>query len=148
MVPDMPDSLNQQRVVTGLGVLGITPFLLVLVWPDPEISLRAFSLYSLAIFCFLCGNWWSVGLLVPGLIVTQRITVLLLSNMLLLIALVLVYLEMSLGLLGLALLYGGLMAGESWLPPFARQPVYYLRMRRGVTVMVMLLHLACWWRVA
>ena len=147
-MPDVSGRLNQQRVVTGLGVLGITPFLLALVWPDPEISLRAFSLYSLAIFCFLCGNWWSVGLLVPGLILTQRVMLLLLSNMLLLIALLLVYLETSLGLLGLALLYGGLMAGERWLPPFARQPVYYCRMRQGVTVVVMLLHLACCWRLA
>lgn len=148
MVPEVSGRLNQQRVVTGLGVLGITPFLLALFWPDPEISLRAFSLYSLAIFCFLCGNWWSTVLLVPGLIAAQRIMVLLLSNLLLLIALVLVYLEMSLGLPGLALLYGGLMAGEHWLPPFARQPVYYRRMRQGVTVVVMLLHLACWWRLA
>ena len=148
MVPDVSGRLNQQRVVTGLGVLGITPFLLALVWPDPEISLRAFSLYSLAIFCFLCGNWWSTVLLVPGLIAAQRIMVLLLSNLLLLIALVLVYLEMSLGLPGLALLYGGLLVGERWLPPFARQPAYYRRMRQGVTVVVMLLHLACWWRLA
>ena len=148
MVPDVPGRLNQQRVVTGLGVLGITPFLLALVWPDPEIGFRAFSLYSLAIFCFLCGNWWSVGLLVPGLIAAQRIMVLLLSNILLLIALILVCLEMSLGLPGLALLYGGLLVGERWLPPFARQPVYYRRMRQGVTVVVMLLHLACWWRLA
>ena len=147
-MPGVPGGLNQQRVVTGLGVLGITPFLLALVWPDPEIGLRAFSLYSLAIFCFLCGNWWSTGLLVPGLIAAERIMVLLLSNMLLLIALVLVYLEVSLGLLGLALLYGGLMAGERRLPPFARQPVYYRRMRQGVTVVVMLLHLAGWWRLA
>jgi len=148
LVSDMSGRLNHHRVVAGLGVLGITPFLLAWVWPDPEISLRAFSLYSLAIFCFLCGNWWSTGLLVPGLIAAQRIMVLLLSNMLLLIALVLVYLEMSLGLIGLALLYGGLIAGESWLPPFARQPLYYRRMRQGVTVVVILLHLACWWRVA
>ncbi len=147
-MPDGARSLIQARVVSGLVVRVLAPCRLALVWPDPEISLRAFSLYSLAIFCFLCGNWWSTVLLVPGLIAAQRIMVLLLSNLLLLIALVLVYLEMSLGLPGLAQLYGGLMAGEHWLPPFARQPVYYRRMRQGVTVVVMLLHLACWWRLA
>jgi len=143
----MSAGLSRQQIVTWLGVLGIVPFLLALAWPDPDISFRAFSLYSLAIFCFLCGNWWSVSLLSSAITAPQRVLVLLLSNVLLLVALVLVFLEMPASLIGMAVLYAGLVAGESQLAVFARQPAYYCRMRRGVSAAVVLLHIAGWYLV-
>ena len=143
----MPAGLNRERIVTWLGVVGIAPFLLAWAWPEPDISFRAFSLYSFAIFCFLCGNWWSVSLLASAISAPQRVLVLLLSNVLLLLALVLVFLEIPVSLLGMALLFAGLVAGESLLPVFARQPVYYRRMRRGVSAAVVLLHVIYWYLV-
>ena len=57
--------MNRQKLVTLLGSLGIIPFLiaLVIVIVRPELGVRAFSLYSLAIVCFLAGSWWSSALM-------------------------------------------------------------------------------------
>ena len=82
--------MKRKTLVTALGALGIVPFALSLLLPDPEMSLRVFSLYSLAILSFLAGSWWATALVSIGPNEAQRLPIVLFSNVLVLIALVLV----------------------------------------------------------
>lgn len=138
----------RRQLVVGLGVLGIAPFLLALLWPDVETGLIAFSLYSLAIFCFLAGSWWSTALIAPSVSERARLRVLIASNLLVLTALLFVFLVLQQGLtsalLGMAVLYGVLMAGEWRLAAFRGQPSYYRSMRAGVSSLVAVLHVLFW----
>ncbi len=142
--------MTRQKIVTLLGSLGIIPFLIALVIGVvmPEAGLSAFSLYSLAILCFLAGSWWSTALMARDTGESQRLVILLISNAVVLAAVVLVLSEWSGGVLGLAVLYAGLMVGERKLEVFAEQPEYYRTMRSLVSVVVLLLHLSCWLLVA
>jgi len=128
-------------LVVTLGFLGILPFLLALVWP----SLLVFKIYSLAILAFLAGNWWSTALLVRSQSLVQLTFVILFSNLVVLIAVAAVFVEHSVGLFVLALLYFLLLVGERQLPVFVKQPKYYAAMRLGVSTVVVFLHLLAAW---
>jgi len=138
--------MNRQKLVTLLGTLGVIPFLiaLVMVMLKPDIGLRMFSLYSLAILSFLAGSWWSSALMARGPTESQRMAVLLISNVCVLLGLVLIIGFPRWGILGLAATYTGLLVGEQKLKVFAHQPGYYRTMRTRVSVVVVLLHLFCW----
>ena len=142
--------MNRQKLVTRLGWLGIIPFVMAIgmVIVRPELGLRAFSIYSLAILSFLAGSWWSSALIVLEAEESQRMAILLVSNVVVLVGLALVLSERLGGLLGLAVLYAGLIIGEQKLKVFAQQPKYYRTMRSTVSVMVVLLHLSCWMLVS
>lgn len=138
--------MNRRTLVTILGSLGIIPFLIaliVMIW-KPNIGLRMFSLYSLAILSFLAGSWWSSALMARGPTESQRMAVLLISNVCVLLGLVLIIGFPRWGILGLAAAYTGLLVGEQKLKVFAHQPEYYRTMRFRVSVAVVLLHLCCW----
>ncbi len=134
--------MNRQKLVTLLGTLGVIPFLiaLVMVMLKPDIGLRMFCLYSLAILSFLAGSWWSSSLMGRGATESQRMAVLLISNVCVLIGLVLIIAFPRWGILGMAAVYTGLMMGERKLNVFSQQPEYYRTMRARVSVVVVLLH--------
>jgi hypothetical protein len=71
----------------------------------------------------------------------QRQSILLMSNAIVITAVVAVTFMETLTLLVLALLFGMLLVGERLLAIFHPQPNYYRSMRTGVTVLVVALHL-------
>ena len=138
--------MNRQKLVTILGSLGVIPFLVALVFAivRPEAGFKAFMLYSMAILCFLAGSWWSSALVTRDADEKARMSTVVLSNVIVLLALAFVYLGNAPGLLGLGALYLALMIGERKLEVFASQPEYYRIMRSMVSVVVVLLHVSCW----
>jgi len=138
--------MNRQKLVTILGSLGVIPFLVALVFAivRPEAGLKAFTFYSMAILCFLAGNWWSSALMTRDADEKARMTIVALSNAIVLLALAFVYIGNALGLLGLGALYLAMMIGERKLDVFAAQPEYYRTMRSMLSVVVLLLHVSCW----
>jgi len=129
------------RLVATLGLLGILPFLLALLWP----SLLVFKIYSLAILSFLAGNWWSTALLIRWQTMVQITLVIVFSNLVVLIAVAAVFVEHSVPVFVPAFLYLALLIGERRLPVFAKQPKDYASMRLGVYAVVVLLHLQTAW---
>ena len=69
----------------------------------------------------------------------------LLSNLAVLLAVFLAWLDHPFTVPGLAMLYVLLLLGEQRLSVFSRQPNYYQQMRQWVTGIVVLLHLFAWW---
>lgn len=138
----IPIPIPMPKLVVVLGFLGILPFLVAIVWP----SLLAFKIYSLAILAFLSGNWWSTALLVRSQSEVQLTLTILFSNLVVLAAVAVVFVEHSVGLFVLALLYLLMLIGERQLSIFEKQPKYYAAMRFGVTTVVVLLHLLAAWR--
>ena len=136
--------MKRKTLVTALGALGIVPFALSLLLPDPEMSLRVFSLYSLAILSFLAGSWWATALVSIGPNEAQRLPIVLFSNVLVLIALGLVLWSGPLMLLGLACLYVVQAICERRFAVFDAQPAYYRTMRSVVTTVVVGLHVLAW----
>ncbi len=141
----MPGRIGKELLVGGLAVLGIVPFCLAAAWPDPALGRIAFALYSLAIFCFLCGVWWATALVAADLSEQQRSGGIVLSNVLVILACLLqapIFLyDATAALLGMALLFAVLLLGERRLPVFAGQPLYYRHTRVGVTSAVIALHI-------
>tara|TARA_E500000331_G_scaffold132460_1_gene129562 strand:- start:1755 stop:2195 length:441 start_codon:yes stop_codon:yes gene_type:complete len=136
--------LTTPRLVNTLAVFGIAPFLIALSLPESW-SLTVFKLYSTAILCFLSGSWWSTALVSTRHDAPNRWFVMLLSNLAVLLAVLLAWLDHSLTIPGLATLYVLLLLGEQRLSVFSRQPNYYQQMRQWVTGIVVLLHLFAWW---
>jgi len=143
-VPGVSTRLTTPRLVNTLAVFGIAPFLIALSLPESW-SLTVFKLYSTAILCFLSGSWWSTALVSTRHDAPNRWFVMLLSNLAVLLAVLLAWLDHSLTIPGLATLYVLLLLGEQRLSVFSRQPNYYQQMRQWVTGIVVLLHLFAWW---
>ena len=143
-MPGVSTRLTTPRLVNTLGVLGIAPFLIALSLPESW-SLTVFKLYSTAILCFLSGSWWSIALVSPRHDAPNRWFVILLSNLAVLLAVLLAWLDHPFTIPGLATLYVLVLLGEQCLSVFSRQPNYYQQMRLWVTIIVVLLHLYAWW---
>ncbi len=143
-MPGVSTRLTTPRLVNTLAVFGIAPFLIALSLPESW-SLTVFKLYSTAILCFLSGSWWSTALVSTRHDAPNRWFVMLLSNLAVLLAVLLAWLDHSLTIPGLATLYVLLLLGEQRLSVFSRQPNYYQQMRQWVTGIVVLLHLFAWW---
>ncbi|MEM7366556.1 MAG: DUF3429 family protein, partial [Pseudomonadota bacterium] len=140
----MSTRLTTPRLVTTLAVFGIAPFLIALSLPESW-SLSAFTLYSAAILCFLSGSWWSTALISRGHDTPNRWFIMLLSNLVVLLAVLLAWLDHTFTIPGLATLYVLVLLGEQRLSVFSPQPNYYQQMRQWVTVIVVVLHLFAWW---
>ena len=72
----------------------------------------------------------------------------LLSNLAVLLAVLLAWLDHPFTIPGLATLYVLVLLGEQRLSIFSRQPNYYQQMRLWVTIIVVLLHLYAWWTLS
>lgn len=119
-----------RSLVESLGWSGVLPFVLLAAvtvaaapaWAEPARQVLLF--YALAIFCFLCGAWWGIGLM------RQRLAPVLLSNVWLLLAVfACVFLPERAALIALAFCLAGLWVLEGKMAVFGRQPLYYRRMR-------------------
>lgn len=117
-------------LVMALGWSGLLPFILLAAvarvaapaWAEP--ARQVLLLYSLAIFCFLCGAWWGIGLM------HQRRAPVLLSNLWLLFAVfACAFLPERAALVALAFCLAGLWMLEGRMAVFSRQPIYYRHMR-------------------
>jgi hypothetical protein len=117
------------------------PMLGCLLLIESSWALPLLKTYSLAIIVFLAGNWWSTALMQRKISARQRQSILLMSNAIVITAVVAVTFMETLTLLVLALLFGMLLVGERLLAIFHPQPNYYRSMRTGVTVLVVALHL-------
>ena len=132
--------------VVILTLLGVLPFVLTAWWIETSWGLSLFKLYAAAILAFLAGSWWGITL-VRGRGDSKPI-LLVVSNLVVLSAISLVLIPRPESLLGLALLFGLLVAGEAWLQPFRQQPGYYRRLRQWVSLIVIALHGFAFWRLA
>lgn len=121
-------------VVTLLGRAGLLPFIvtpiLMLIAPGHrDLWTLAISNYALAILCFLVGSWWGLAL------IRRRADAIVASNVLLLAAVLgNTTLPSSLFLPLAALLLATTVILENTHPLFSRQPPYYARLRRHLTI--------------
>ena len=139
-------NLTRNRWVVGLSVAGLLPFagLALSAMDGSAWALRAFLIYSLAISAFLSGAWWGVALSKTS---RERAPVLplLLSNGFVLMSVgALLWHQPEVALLAQAVVITLLVMGESRIKPMQAAPRYYQRMRRGVSAVVVLLHLGLW----
>ena len=128
---------QHQKVVLALGTAGLIPFLsapLLLLMGYIAIANEIARLYGLAIVCFLAGSWWGIALVAGKLTSYERMTVLIISNLVVIGAVLALLLlspgssQMALaGVLVLQLLI------ERTLRGLTRQPSYYLLMRLALS---------------
>jgi hypothetical protein len=130
-----------QRLITLLGYAGILPMAICLTFLETWWGLPLLKAYSLGIIAFLAGNWWTTALLQRTVSVRQLRQILLVSNTIVIAAVLTVTFLDSLALLVIALLFGLLLIGEHALAVFSLQPNYYRAMRGGVSALVIALHL-------
>lgn len=141
----MPRNLFDQRLIAALGYAGALPMLGCVLTIESSLSLMLLKSYSLAIIAFLAGNWWSTALMWRRASVRELQQILLLSNAMVIAAVVAVTFMGTLALLVLALLFACLLLGERLLKVFRQQPGYYRDMRMGVTALVVALHISAFW---
>ena len=110
-----------------------------LLLPAAPWSLALLKAYSVAILAFLAGNWWSTTLLQRAISTGELRWVLVLSNLVVIAAVLTLIFTTTLTLVILVFLFLLLLAGERWLPGLGQQPVYYRRMRTNVTGWVVVL---------
>ncbi len=134
---------DSRKWVAYLAVAGLLPMAAATLLVHEPLAQNLLRIYSLAILAFLAGSWWMVGLMNRTAGDHQRRSVLIFSNLVVVIAVSLaVFLpSMPLLLLGYAALFAALLIGEMRLSPFAPQPIYYRRIRALVSVVAMSLHL-------
>lgn len=140
--PTAEKSLFERRLITTLGYAGTLPMLGCLLLIESSWALPLLTTYSLAIIAFLAGNWWSTALMQRKISARQRQSILLMSNAIVIAAVVGVAFMGAMALLVLALLFGLLLLGEHSLATFQPQPNYYRHMRIGVTTLVIALLLS------
>ncbi len=134
----IPSNTARQRLVIGLGLGGLLPFIALSsglwLWPaGRDLQASLLTAYALAIVCFLCGSWWGVSLLRHArgpLVVGNSLVVLAVLGHALLSA-------PALALLAVALLVTTWLY-EGWHPVFGRQPRYYRRLRGLLTLVASL----------
>lgn len=153
LVPDMSAKLmvsaslksrSEQRLIVALGYLGLLPMLFCVLLMETSFGLSLLKAYSLSILSFLCGNWWATALMRSNNRPGDVQQVLLLSNVMVITAVISVTFMGHLSLIVLALLFGCLVLGERYVAVFRRQPVYYRSMRVVVTTIAVALHLAAY----
>lgn len=145
MTPLLPlRERTPRQLIVLLGVAGVLPMVACLVMAEAEHSLLIFKTYSVSIIAFLSGIWWSTALMTRDLSARMRVEVLLMSNAIVLVAVGAVIFLDDHSLLVLGLLYVFLLLGEGSHIAFRKQPHYYSRMRQGVTLLVLALHLAAY----
>lgn len=138
-------NLLDQRLITALGYAGILPMLGCMLMYESTWALPLLKSYSLAIIAFLAGSWWSTALMRRQTSAREMRQILILSNTIVIAAVVAVSFTDTLALLVLASLFGCLLLGERLLRVFSQQPDYYRNMRTGVTALVVSLHLFTFW---
>ena len=146
LVPNLSERLIRKRLVTTLGGLGILPFCVALLLPDPAAGLDLFLIYSLAILCFLSGAWWATALIVDSSNQQQNLYTLIFSNVVVLLGVLLVWVSSPISALGLGLMFLVLLMGERYALVFKHQPAYYVHMRTVVTSIVVVLHVGATFR--
>ena len=135
-----------QRLITLLGYAGVLPMAICIIFLETTWGLPLLKAYSLAIIAFLAGNWWTTALLQRTVSARQLRQVLLMSNTIVIAAVLTVTLLDSLALLVIASLFAFLLVGEHYLVVFSLQPNYYRAMRRGVSALVIALHFTAFLR--
>lgn len=125
--------MTERTIITFLGYAGLIPFVIpaVLVLAGSahsDIAMTTAETYAFAIICFLTGSWWGVA---SGS--AKRIGIWL-SNIVLVIAFLLMLLAPSLWSLAAAVLLAVIFAVERNLSLFPVQPDYYRNMRAVLTV--------------
>lgn len=140
--PTGEKSLFERRLITALGYAGTLPMLGCLLLIESSWALPLLTTYSLAIIAFLAGNWWSTALMQRNISARQRQNILLISNVIVITAVISVAFMGKFALLMLAFLFGLLLLGERILASFRQQPNYYRSMRSGVTTFVIALQLS------
>lgn len=141
-LPTIEKSPFEQRLITALGYAGTLPMLACLLLIESSWALPLLTTYSLAIIAFLAGNWWATALMQRNVSACQRQSILLVSNAIVITAVISVAFMGTMALVMLALLFGLLLVGEHSLATFRPQPNYYRNMRAGVTTLVIVLHLS------
>ena len=127
-----------------LGYAGVIPFVVgaVMIWfdgpIDPYFFLQAFHIYSFLVLAFLCGIWWGIAL--AKFDPNTRLRLLIGSTIILVVSwLVMVFKENNWLIAFLAVAYTLIYIFEvrcSHLPLESD----YLRMRRNLTIIVVLCH--------
>lgn len=131
---------NRQQAARALGVAGLIPFValpIFVVLGGPGWVIDLLRNYALLILAFLAGGLWSEALSRPA---DGPIPVIL-SNVIVLAALLALLLPMSWGFAWLALLFA-LHAGGEWLYTRSDQPGWYRRLRMALSTAVILLLVA------
>ena len=150
LVPSLPDVVMFEKLVVSLSTLGLLPFVLPLLFSPSDASFFFFAFYSFAIFCFLCGTWWTSALMATNLTASSRLVVLLICNFLLLLSLALLFLLFTMShtfpLLALGFLFPFLALGERYFGVFSQQPKYYASTRFYVSSAVLVLHFVAWFK--
>ena len=144
IMPVAEKSLFERRLITALCYAGTLPMLGCLLLIESSWALPLLTTYSLSILAFVAGNWWSTALMLRKITARQRQGILLMSNAIVIAAVVGVAFMGIRALLVLALLFGLLLLGEHLLATFQPQPDYYRNMRIGVTTLVIALLLSAY----
>lgn len=139
-------SLFDQRLITLLGYAGTIPMVICITFLETRWGLPLLKAYSLAIIAFLAGSWWTTALLQRSVSARQLRQILLLSNLIVIVAVLTVTFLDALALLIIASLFAFLLIGERSLAVFSLQPSYYRAMRGGVSALVIGLHLTAFFR--
>ena len=139
-----PKESDKRQLVLVLTWLGLLPFVLLAPFLGHDIGALLFRGYSLAVLAFLCGTWWATALVVGSVATSERIVVVLTSNLLVIVSVILLAAPIFWSLLPQAGMFLLLAIGERQLRVFADQPTYYKRMRLSVSLIVAGLHLFVW----
>ena len=142
-----PKTLFDRRLIVTLGYAGILPMLGCVLMIESSWGPALLKSYSLAIIAFLAGNWWSTALMRGSTSAGELKLILLLSNAIVITAVVAVAFMNTWSIPMLALLFGCLLLGERLLRVFRQQPDYYRDMRVGVTAYVIALQFCAFWRL-
>lgn len=137
---------HTHKIVSWLGHAGLLPFVVaaVLIWYDYSLfsidTFRAFYIYSIMIYAFLCGSWWGMAFGTDN--IKQAMILWLSSNILFVIAFLVTILSApSYALLVMTLGYIALLLAEL---KFSAIPIdnAYRRMRIVLTTVVVASHLS------
>lgn len=133
---------THQHWARALGFAGIAPMALATALLPHPLAVEFLRFYGLAIIAFVCGNAWSVALMSTEASVGVRSALLLLSNAMVLLAVVVsVWSAATTAFAGFALAFAALLMLDLHVTAFAAQPTYYRHMRILVTSAVVLIYI-------
>lgn len=128
---------NRQQAARVLGVAGLIPFValpVVVALGGPGWLIDILRSYALLILAFMCGSFWADALMRPA----EGPVPLILSNAIVLGALLALLLPMSWGFAWLAALFA-LHAGAEWHYTRSVHPGWYQRLRMVLSLAVIVL---------
>lgn len=136
-----PITEDHRQVAKVLGYLGTLPVAFCCVAVADRYTMELLVHYSTAIAAFLCGNAWSTALLSRATAPAARRSLLVFSNLIVLVAVGLSMMPPTPAIFfAMAIVFAVLLLFDLTHSAFYAQPPYYRRMRIRVSIIVVALH--------